>query len=140
MIETVWAWFLVTVVVERSVELVTSSALFMPIRNAAGDWHLGEKTPPLVRPVAYFWYHWMTCGYCSSVPAAFLFAFMLPGAWFTLTDNLLIKGLALHGLANLWHVFFEYFRRGRVNSYDISLRHEQVQKDDARGNRPSVGT
>tara|TARA_R110002110_G_scaffold22761_7_gene87899 strand:+ start:2320 stop:2595 length:276 start_codon:yes stop_codon:yes gene_type:complete len=66
----------------------------------------------------------INCGYCTSVWVAFIFASVfLSKDWM-----LIVNGFALHGLANFYHVCYEWMKRGRVNTHDILLR--TMEADD----------
>lgn len=109
---------IMAIVVEAIAEIITSSALFAPVRV-----FLSTKALP-VNPADARWYWAMldrllACGYCCSVWLAFAASWCVPGD--RLGINIVITTFVIHRLANLYHSLFELLRRGRVRTYDISL-------------------
>jgi len=120
---------IVAIATEAVTEIITSSELFAWLRAPLGR----QALPASPQDLRWYWtflYKVLTCGYCFSVWAAFALAWTLPGSWagWLPWDNLVVKWLLVHRLANWWHVSFVLYQRGRIVPQDILLK---IQTGDA---------
>lgn len=129
------------IVVEAVTEIFVASALIDII--GLRPWAVRKALPKDGDYSQVYWYHrilhkLLTCGYCLSVWTAAICAWALPGGYFGLLlwDNILVKIFLLHRLSNWCHVYYELFRRGRVNSMDLEIKlfdaRQQPEAIDAR--------
>jgi len=130
MFEIILHYVLLVIAVERVTEIITTSEIFTPIRSCIRNVAYKDDEPPtsFIRKLFVYLDKLINCGYCTSVWVAFIFASVfLSKDWM-----LVVNGFALHGLANLYHVCYEWMKRGRVNTHDILLKHDMrtTETDD----------
>lgn len=124
---------LLVIVVEAVTEILTSSELTEPFRQA---WKR-QAYPIDGPPPDDFYQHariWsdklISCGYCTSVWVAAFFAIWAP-TWFEpILINWICMTFVLHRLANWIHVVFELVKKGRVKTYDLELKLEDNRNGD----------
>lgn len=135
---------LLALAVEAVTEIVTSSKLTEPIRELWKSWTYPIDAPPDDShwQAAKVWVDYLlTCGYCSSVWIAGLFAIWAPKigfGWFVV--DWLCMTFFIHRIANWIHVAYELLRKGRVRTYDIELKVIEEVKDGSVGEGVSEET
>jgi hypothetical protein len=126
------SWLVCVLAIEAITEIITSSKLFAPVRNWAArgilpNPDIAPPNPATLPQSHYFWIWFqglITCGYCTSVWVALVVAWYAPipeVSWLGTIPAYFIKVFALHRLANLFHIWFEIVRRGRVKTYDFKV-------------------
>lgn len=120
--EAIGIYFLCTIAVERTTEVITEGEIFAPLRSALGRLAFRDEVSP--HPIWKWVHKLVTCSYCMSHWVSFVFTFYLPGRYF------LINWLALVGLSNVFHAAFNLLYRGRVVAYDLTIT---MKPDDAEG-------
>lgn len=143
----VWGkWLLICVVAtEASTEIIVDSKLFDGFHHFVRQRAYPPDAPPPTG--ARLWWKWLddltSCGYCTSVWMAGLFVTLLPGyhqihwrGWWHLPGEILVwigyvppawfaQKLLVHRLSNWLHVAYQLVRRGRVRTYDHTVRLEE---------------
>lgn len=129
------SWLLVILATERTTEIIHHSKIFFPLRQWLGVRALAKTPRTPVKLLFMFGWGVVDCGWCLSVWVSFFFALFLPGECFQpiATGNLLVKWLAVVGLANLWHAIFQLVYRGRVLTVDITHNFGADYDDDDDG-------
>lgn len=119
--------FFLTITTERITEILVASKLIQPWRD-----FLRDKSINSLKGYDKWWFldSIFHCGYCMSVWISFLTAIIAPSL---VSDDYLINYVvmvfSLHGLSNLYHVFFEYARRGRANYYEVNMGYKRIKED-----------
>lgn len=129
MIEIIVILLLLTIAVEATTEILTSSKLIGPLQNKWKQWTYPVDRPPsggLLRVFMVFVDDLWSCGYCTSVWVSGFFSLFAPSVFDNSFVNWLVSVFVLHRLANWLHVCYELVRRGRVNSLDIMLRVSEI--------------
>jgi hypothetical protein len=131
-VSIVGIWLICTIAAERSAEAITTSVLFSPMRQFFAKTALLDQQEAaessLKRKIVAGFCRWLSelisCGWCTSCWTSFFFSFFLPGRYFCLnaSGNILVKTIALWGLANFYHSVFRLLHNGRVAAIDINLR------------------
>ena len=134
------AWTLCTLASERTAEVLVDSKLFAPLRNLVATiaiWpqtqkHLADSESRFAYSVIVvmckpckFLSDLLSCGWCTSAWTSLMFSMFLPGQKLVLGvayDNIIVKWLALFGLANMFHSSFRLVHRGRVLAVDLNIR------------------
>ena len=126
---------LLALAVEAVTEILTSSELTEPFRQA---WK--QYTYPDGPPSTDFWQHvkvWfdklITCGYCTSIWVAALFAIWAPILFESVVINWLCFVFVLHRLSNWIHIVFELIKKGRVKTYDLVIKKQDEDLEDEYG-------
>lgn len=115
------AWIVAAIAAERSAEAIAHSEFFAPLRSSVARLAYPEQTR--LRPVFGWVLKLISCGYCVSGWTALLFSCYLPVPlsapdWWIL----LLRWMALWGLANWHHNVFQLVYRGRVGAFDVTIR------------------
>lgn len=120
---------------EALTELVIESEF--PLFNWFRGWlkriTFSPDKPPKEDFLQYFKiaiYKLLTCGYCFSVWSAGFFALFSPiniSNWFI---SWFISTMLIHRLSNTWHIIYELIMRGRVRTYDITLKQPDEDTED----------
>jgi len=132
------AWLIfASLVVEAISEIITSGDIFQWLRQLFARLVVPtiEDDPdnlPLYRRIAWLPYKLTTCGYCCSVWVATACAIFTPSEFYSFFPSVgyLFSLFILHRLSNWWHTGIELFRRGRVNTFDITMREDAAEDDD----------
>lgn len=113
-------WFITAIAVERLTEFIKDSE--MPIMMAFKSFiYKGMANGTFAFASLYKLF---SCGWCIAGWVSFAFAFTLPGPFF------ITNWLAIWGLAGLWHSFFELVYRGRVQTVDLSITDNRLNKSE----------
>jgi len=121
---------------EAFTEIATSSDLIAPWKKKWKLWTYPPNVEPskdivfsdkLKRFIDALW----SCGYCFSVWVAGAFAFlgMYPSdisIWWCI-PWWVVNWMMIHRLSNWVHILFELIKRGRVRTYDLILRIDEVR-------------
>lgn len=123
---TLGQWLICAIGAERVTEVITTSVLFAPLREAIGRLaHPEDVGPEISKPVPFFAFisKLISCSWCTSFWVCGLFALFLPGAWVGSTsgDFWPIKAAALVGFTNLFHSIFQLVYRGRIQYHEVTL-------------------
>jgi hypothetical protein len=144
-ISVVGAWLICTIAAERAAEAITVSVVFAPLRQAIAKLALIElyrKINPddvwmssensiyrgrifsVIKMVGRWASDLISCGWCTSFWTSFFFSLFLPGERmsFDAGGNIIVKAIALWGLANFYHAVFRLLHNGRVAAVDVNLR------------------
>ena len=123
---------LAVIVTEAATELVVDSEIFSKVR-ALLLVKEGMDPNSLVYRIKLFLFKLINCGYCTSVWIAGAVALLTLDMYNLEHFNLLpdyIKWLGitlvLHRLSNWLHVIYEYVRRGRILTFDVTYRENSV--------------
>ena len=123
MIDQITKIALISLAVERITEIIVASVLLSPIRD-----YFRSKNIMASSGYSVWWFidSVFQCGYCMSVWVSASLAWVSP---YEFTDNLpiniFISVFVIHGLANLYHVAYEFARRGRVLHHDININYKK---------------
>jgi hypothetical protein len=138
-ISIIGSWLICVIAAERAAEAITVAVIFSPIRqfltkSALMDlYEVDGSTWPdiiykgsiyaLAKGICRWLSDLVSCGWCTSLWTSLFFSLFLPGKYlsFDASDNLLIKTIALWGLANFWHAVFRLVHNGRVAAVDVNL-------------------
>jgi hypothetical protein len=139
-ISIIGAWLICAIAAERAAEAITTSVFFSPLRQFLARISLLETyrqvdgTWPSVKYRGWMFSltktigRWLSdlvsCGWCTSLWTSLFFSCFLPGKCLSYEagDNLIVKTIALWGLANFYHAVFRLLHNGRVAAVDINLR------------------
>jgi hypothetical protein len=134
MIEPIIVYVLGIIAVEAITEIVVDSELFRPIKlwafketpidlDRLNDKQLARMQIVLIikSRISYL----VNCGYCSSVWVSGMVC-LFSMSYISLGENPVFEWLLLtfstHRLSNWLHVLYEYVRRGRVLTYDVTYK------------------
>jgi len=132
-----WYWFNAVLATEAITEILVASELFDGLRRSIAQLAYPIDEPTNGPQPGWVWLNKLTtCGYCMSVWVAAGVVWFLPGDYFGIVDNVIVKGFALHRLSNWLHVTYELVRRGRARTYDIELK---LLEDTTNGPGTSLG-
>ncbi len=107
-------WFIAIIAVEALVELITTASIF-------------EMPRARLMSVSKFTEELLSCGYCTSVWIAALFAWSLPGYTGYPIVDIVLKTLALHRLSNFVHEIRAWWTNGiQLNHLVHSTEKEEV--------------
>jgi len=109
------SWFIITLAVERTTEIIHTSKLFHPLRNYFATLALDDIDRPIVKPIANFVFSIVSCGWCLSVWVSLFFCIFLPSG----SGFVFVRWFGLVGTSNLWHAIFRIIHLGRVFTVDI---------------------
>jgi len=125
-------WFILIIVVERITEIIVASKIFAPLREAISKRaFLGpSRTPSFVpdilrnfgQAIISFISKVISCGYCTSVWIGLLISPFADKIFENAIADWLIVAIFLHGMSNLYHVFYQLLQNGRVWTFDIMLK------------------
>lgn len=146
-IQTMVDWFFAIVAVERITEIITSSEITAPTRAAIGRLafpvdKLGQPAKP--RRLLVWVSKLINCGWCTSVWVS-MGILLYANEYLAIPSGLFwLRFFGLVGLANLWHATFELWRRGRVRTQDLVVKHninigEQEEEQEDGSTRESAG-
>jgi len=144
-ISTIGYWLVCAIAAERAAEAITVSVFFSPLRQVLAKLaliQLYRKINPdivwmsddnmvyrgriysLIKMFGRWASDLISCGWCTSFWTSFFFSFFLPGKYilFDAGNNIVVKAIALWGLANLYHAVFRLVHNGRVAAVDVNLR------------------
>ena len=127
------SWIIATLAVERTTEIINDSKFFFPLRNWLAAYALSDRPRTLTKLYFVFAYTVISCAWCLSVWVSLFFCWFLPGEYFLVAaaHNILVKWLALVGMANLWHRIFGRAMTLGVYNGIIEVKHtvEMVDAD-----------
>jgi len=115
---------------EAITEIGTSSDIIAPWQKRWRLWTYPLDAPPPENPTKFhkfkvFINSLWSCGYCFSVWVAGVFAFLgiYPDASvFICIPWWVVNWMLIHRLSNLIHILFELIKRGRIKTYDLTMR------------------
>lgn len=130
MIEFAFYLLLGTIATEAATELVVDSEIFQYFRSAVLPKSV-ESGPDLIYKIRLFIFKLINCGYCTSVWVSAAVSYFTLELYDIDHFNIihpLIRWLgitlALHRLSNWLHVLYEYLRKGRVLTHDVTYRRD----------------
>ena len=129
-----------TIAVEAITEILVDSNLFASLRSAlypkiysepnTNNWR--SRLLDLVINLRLWLFELFKCGYCTSVWVAGFVAFATLGVYKQpFFDHLSVEikwmsiAFVLHRMSNWLHVLYEYVRKGRVVTVDVTHREEK---------------
>ena len=127
MIADLISLILMSIAAERITEILVASKLFQPFRDVLRDRNINSTSN-----YGFWWFldSVFQCGYCMSVWVSLSVSWLAPTL---INDNIYINYILMifvvHGIANLYHVLFEYARRGRAKYFEINLGYKRVNED-----------
>jgi hypothetical protein len=123
MIDQITKIILISLAVERITEIIVASVLFAPIRDYFRSKNIIDSSG---YSIWWFLDSVLQCGYCMSVWVSASLAWVSP---YEFTEhaiiNIFVSIFVIHGLANLYHVAYEFARRGRVLHHDININYKK---------------
>jgi hypothetical protein len=155
-IAIIGSWLICTIAAERAAEAITTSVLFSPLRQflartALSDLYSGDLTSgemiykgrlfSVIRAICRWLSDLVSCGWCTSAWTSIFFSVFLPGGYISTNagDNILVKAIALWGIANLYHSIFRLLHNGRVVAVDLNLRLVESDVDNSGGTYGEFG-
>jgi len=120
------SWILIILAVERTIEIISDSKFFFPLRNWLARRTLSEDATRTASKLLFIFLHnIISCAWCLSVWVSMLFCWFLPGEYFCVAaaHNILVKWLALVGMTNLWHRIFQRAMTLGVYNGIIEVKH-----------------
>ena len=138
-ISTIGTWLICAIAAERAAEAITTSVFFSPLRNFLAKTALVREG--IIQGISRWLSDLVSCGWCTSFWTSAFFSIFLPGRYISLDsgDNLLVKAIALWGIANLYHSVFRLVHNGRVVAIDVNLRLIDSDVDNNGGNNGEFG-
>ncbi|MFA5767131.1 MAG: hypothetical protein WC919_04365 [Candidatus Paceibacterota bacterium] len=156
------SWLVCAIAAERAAEAITVSVVFAPLRqmlaklaliqlyhktNPDDTWMSSENTVyrgwifSLIKMVGRWSSDLVSCGWCTSFWTSAFFSIFLPGGYIVCDagDNIVVKAIALWGLANLYHAIFRLIHNGRVAAVDVNLRLIGPEIDNSGGTNGEFG-
>ena len=139
MMEFIINLLVISIAIEAISEVITSSEITRPLREAFKRFTYPVDSPPsdtIVQTLKVWFDKLISCGYCVSVWVAGIVVFFSRlDFWFGGEFiGLVITTFAAHRIANLYHVLYELLRKGRIGTYDIELKYkEEDHGDDGEG-------
>jgi len=161
-ISIVGTWLICCIAAERAAEAITVSVFFSPLRqvlaklalvelyrknNPSDVWMSDDNTVyrgriySFIKVVGRWSSDLVSCGWCTSFWTSAFFSIFLPGKYvsFDAGDNIIVKAIALWGLANLYHSVFRLVHNGRVAAVDVNLRLVGPETDSVGGTNGEFG-
>lgn len=141
MIDFIISLLLGTIAVEAVTEIVVDSKLFFGLRTWLYPKNFDEVSASrlaiVIQHARLFLFNLLNCGYCSSVWISAIVAYLTLDMYNLGGLNHLsvwIKWLGItfviHRLSNWLHVVYEYVRKGRVLTIDVTHRQDVSQPLD----------
>lgn len=120
------AWVLVAIAAERITEIIVEGSIFTELRSLIAKWSFTDGPYALIRNKIGTL---ITCGWCCNAWICFICSFALPGEKLKLIayDNFIIKWFAVYYLSNLFHAIIRLVHLGRVKTFDVELKVQEVQ-------------